>query len=378
MAIRDVWRPAQRVKPRRHLDETIRWLFRAHDATGRQGVSRSFSLLPHRRYSCTGWLPAYPETTGYIIPTLYEAASILDLPEAAERAEQMAHWETEVQLPDGAVQGGTVQDPPNPAVFNTGQALFGWVRALRETGEPGFQRAAEKATAFLIEAQDTDGAWRRGASRFVRKSERVYNARTGWALCMYGKMAGDSKALDAARRAARFAVANQLPNGWYAENCLNDSERPLTHTIAYAAQGVLEIGLLLGEESFVDSARRTARGVLSALRADGLLPGRLDRSFRPAVSWSCLTGAAQMVLIWDRLAALDEDPILQEAADRALEKVLWCQNVTSASPGIRGGVAGSYPVWGDYGRYEFLNWAAKFLVDALLGRIGKKPSGTEG
>ena len=32
----------------------------------------------------------------------------------------------------------------------------------------------------------------------------------------------------------------------------------------------------------------------------------------------------------------------------------------------RGGVKGSFPVDGEYGRYEYLNWAAKFLADALL------------
>jgi len=38
----------------------------------------------------------------------------------------------------------------------------------------------------------------------------------------------------------------------------------------------------------------------------------------------------------------------------------------SDSPGLRGGVKGSCPFDGDYGRYEVLNWATKFFVDALL------------
>ena len=32
----------------------------------------------------------------------------------------------------------------------------------------------------------------------------------------------------------------------------------------------------------------------------------------------------------------------------------------------RGGVKGSFPVDGDYGKYEYLNWAAKFLADSLM------------
>jgi hypothetical protein len=33
---------------------------------------------------------------------------------------------------------------------------------------------------------------------------------------------------------------------------------------------------------------------------------------------------------------------------------------------IRGAVKGSFPVDGDYGRFEYLNWAAKFMIDANM------------
>jgi hypothetical protein len=33
---------------------------------------------------------------------------------------------------------------------------------------------------------------------------------------------------------------------------------------------------------------------------------------------------------------------------------------------VRGGIAGSLPIWGDYSRFEYPNWAAKFFADALL------------
>jgi hypothetical protein len=34
-----------------------------------------------------------------------------------------------------------------------------------------------------------------------------------------------------------------------------------------------------------------------------------------------------------------------------------------------GAVKGAYPADGNYGRYEYLNWAAKFTVDANLREI---------
>jgi len=33
---------------------------------------------------------------------------------------------------------------------------------------------------------------------------------------------------------------------------------------------------------------------------------------------------------------------------------------------LRGGVPGSWPVWGDYGRLMILNWATNFFAEALL------------
>src|SRR5512134_3377654 len=58
------WRSTPK-SSRQHLDAAIQWICRAHDRCHGQGVSLGFSLLH-------GWLPPYPETTGYIIPTLFD------------------------------------------------------------------------------------------------------------------------------------------------------------------------------------------------------------------------------------------------------------------------------------------------------------------
>jgi hypothetical protein len=386
LAAEAAWRDGGGLRPPRelasHLLATVGWIEHAHDATGRKGVARSYSLVPHRRYARRGWLPAYPETTGYLIPTLLAAARHLGREELARRALEMAEWEAELQLESGAVRGGTVEDEVSPAVFNTGQVLFGWIAAHEATSDARFSGCATRAARWLVESQDEDGAWRRGASKFAAQNGHVYNARAAWALALHGTRTRDAAAVTAARRAADFALTQQRENGWFAENCLDDPAHPLLHTIAYAAQGVLEIGLLLDEPRFVEAARRAARGVAARVAADGALPGRLDAEWRAAAPWSCVTGEAQMVLVWDRLDALAAKAgargEFQAAATAVLRHALATQDLDHREPGIRGGVAGSFPIWGDYGRYEYLNWAAKFLVDALLGRLAHEPGGTRG
>jgi hypothetical protein len=34
--------------------------------------------------------------------------------------------------------------------------------------------------------------------------------------------------------------------------------------------------------------------------------------------------------------------------------------------GMVGGIKGSFPVDGEYGQWQYLNWAAKFCIDANL------------
>ena len=35
-----------------------------------------------------------------------------------------------------------------------------------------------------------------------------------------------------------------------------------------------------------------------------------------------------------------------------------------ATDDTRGAIRGSFPIFGSYGQYQYLNWAAKFFVDA--------------
>ena len=55
-----------------------------------------------------------------------------------------------------------------------------------------------------------------------------------------------------------------------------------------------------------------------------------------------------------------------DAARRLNRFVSRTQDLRASDRGVRGGIKGSHPIWGEYGSYEYLNWAAKFFADALL------------
>jgi hypothetical protein len=349
-----------------HLVAAIEWLVRAQDATADAGISRGYSLVRHSHYGRRGWQPSYPETTGYIIPTLYAAARRLGRPELALRAERAARWEIAIQLPTGAVRGGAISEPEAPAVFNTGQVLLGWLAAFEETGQGGFADAARRAARFLVAMLDGDGHWRRGNSRIARVDSTLYNTRTAWALAETGVRLDEEAFIAAAARNLHAAAALQTPNGWLPHCCLTDPEQPLLHTLAYAIRGLLEGGRVLGDEHLVQAAERAAWALAATVRSDGWMPGRYRRDWSAAVRWSCLTGQAQMANNWLRLAESRGDSRWLEPVATVLRFLKRTQDRGSRRPGVRGGIKGSWPVGGAYGAYEVLSWATKFFADALI------------
>ena len=377
--IRDIWpaaRPSNDVLG--HARAAMEWLCRAQDAAGGRGVSRSYSLRYQRAHGRRGWLAAYPETTGYIIPTFFDYAELTGNAEYRQRAIEMARWESEVQLDNGAVQGGVIGFNPTPAIFNTGQVLFGWARAFRECGEESFLNSARRGAEFLVKAQDPDGAWRRHGSHYARAGVNLYDARTAWGLLEAFSVTNESKFRNAAIKNLDFVIRRQQFNGWFPDCCLDDNARPLLHTIAYTMEGLLESGNFLGEPRFAEAARTAADALLERQKPDGSLAGRFDHRWQPIGDWSCLTGDAQTAIVWFRLYERSGDSRYLSRASAINRFLMKTQDLSAKDEGIRGGVKGSHPIWAEFGSFEYLNWAAKFLVDALLlenrlGRIEAEP-----
>lgn len=356
------------------LDAAADWLARAQDATPDDGVAAF--------YNCKKkvWGASYPETTGYIIPTLYAYADLAGREEFVDRATRMAIWECDIQLEGGGVRAGNMDAPKVvPTIFNTGQVLFGWVAAWQRTGDTRFADALRAASDWLVDALDEDGAWRRFGSPFSHAGLNVYNTRVAYGLALAGDALGEKRYGEAARANVDWALTQARPNGWFAHNDLEDDLRPLTHTIAYATRGVLEVGAIENVDDYLSKATATAGAVAGTARRDGALPGRLDADWRPATRWSCLTGNVQMAIVWLRLAELGcpapsgVDWI--ESARDCIAFVQSRQDLANDNPAIRGGIAGSAPVGGHYMRHCYPNWAAHFYMDAAMQYLAADRAG---
>ncbi len=343
----------------RAIDEAMSWLCRAQDCSTSQdgGVARHYSLSD-------GWGPSYPETTGYIVPTMLAYAKHGTWSSVRERARRMLDWLVSIQLSCGGFQGGKIgSSPVVPVTFNTGQILLGLASGVCEFGE--YREAMRRAADWLVSTQDSDGCWRKHPTPFAAPGEKAYETHVAWGLFEAARMEPDRPYAQAGAANVNWALRHQRENGWFEDCCLTDASQPLTHTIGYVLRGVVEAYRFTNEDSYLRAAIRTADGLLTASGKDRFLPGRLSAGWRGTVDWACLTGTSQIAHCWLMLYQYTQDVRYRDAAYAANRYVRRTMKIDGPLE-TRGAIKGSFPVSGEYGAYQYLNWACKFFIDANM------------
>jgi hypothetical protein len=359
-----------------HIEALMAWLCRAQDRSGCGGVSACFDLVQRR------WQLAYRETTGYIIPTFLAWHRLSSQQEYLDRAKAMGKWELQVQLPDGAVwepckspvTGVAARDGAiSIKVFNTGQVMLGYCALLRVTGDAEYAEGLRRAGDWLLSLQEPDGAWR----RFGNAGANGIDSRVAWALLEAFRLTGDERYRVAADRQLQWVLRQQNEAGWFANSSLEDPLRPWTHAIAYTISGLQSALPVLTEraEQFAPAIEKACRALYDAYQriqdhsnGQGFLPCTFDAHWQSSDPHSCLTGNAQIAILWLRQARSGGGAHYASAAQRMLEQLRSLHVLHARDEDIRGGVTGSFPVRIGYCRDLLPNWAAKFLADALIMR----------
>jgi hypothetical protein len=337
-------------------DRSLGWIAHSQDTVGSGGVGS---------YDFSGWSTGYPEVTGYIIPTMWDYARHLEREELGERAARMADWELSIQRPVGGWEGGNEGDGLPPVVFNTGQVMRGLLRTYEETGEERFLEGARRAGDWCVEVQDDDGSWTTSNHLGMK---RVYDTYVAAPLSKLSLIDGDEKYADAARRNCEFVLGHQRDNGWFdlCDNTPDFVHAPVTHTICYTADGLIETGRLLDENSYVAAGTRAADAMVPHAERTGYLAGRFDEDWRPAAKFVCLTGSAQLGIILMRLHETSSDERYLRTSERLLDFLFHVERLNGIGADREGAIAGSYPIWGPYAPLRFPCWATKYYLDLLL------------
>lgn len=274
-------------------------------------------------YVHSGHLNAYPEVTGYLVPTLLQCGE-------TEQAIRLVRWLLRIQRKDGSYASPSADSH----IFDTAQVLRGLLSAASLV--PGALDACGRAAAYLYAGMidggnggfAVDSVWMKRYSNSIPVTAHLYALPP---LQEVAEVLQKPEYRAAAERCLEYYLGHKaaLQIG------------TLTHFLAYELEALLDLG---GTEAAIP--------VLDTLRKlqaeDGSVRGT------NGVSWVCTPGLAQLAVCWYKVG--DRDP-----ANKAMK---WLEGHQMPS----GGFLGSYGAEATYFPDVEIPWAAKFYLDANLLR----------
>jgi uncharacterized protein YyaL (SSP411 family) len=340
------------------LDKAAGWMLTAQKANPDGGMG-SYHLI-------NKWSSSYPETTGYIIPTLINYGKKHDHPEAIDAAIRAADFLLGIQKESGGWQGGRIGENRQEIVFNTGQVIRGMIAAFGHTGQEIYLDAANRAGHWLSEVQHQTGYWQTHA---LMNAARVYDTFVDAPLLQLFEITGDEQYLMTARRNLDWVITSKMmDNGWFedCDNTIKRNDKPILHTIAYTLDGLIDCGVILKEAKYIEAARRGSAKLRDLFFSQNFLNGRYDRKWNGSEYMIC-TGCAQMAIIWMKLYRTFGEEEYLKAAGKMINILIFIQyRQFDEKPDTIGAIPGSFPLWGRYEPFAFPNWATKFFCDVLL------------
>jgi hypothetical protein len=348
-----------------HLHQTIAWLV-ASIRDNNTGSSAYYSPL-------LGWSSPYPETTGYIIPTLIRYSDFQGGRRTLDLARSLGEWLLQIQRPNGYWFEGLYRTNATgqASIFNTAQILKGMVALYEKEGNRKWLDSAVRGGEWLARGVDQEGLWAEG--NYTAGFNPSYYTQVAWPMLLVSKAAETPFIREKAQLVLDAILARRKANGVFSGWAFMKDEPAFTHTIAYTIRGFIESSLLLNDWDKYASPTLQALEFIQrrAELSRGYLPGAFDESWEPKARYTCLTGNAQLAICLLLVHSHEADLRLVNAAAKLIDVVCGVQR----SPfhrlltRSRGSVPGSIPFWGRYMFLRYPNWAAKYHADALMALL---------
>ncbi len=345
------------------LHNVFDWIKRSFESQKDGGSSAYYSMT-------SGWKASYPETTGYLIPTLYKYWEETSDATWKTLAQKATDWLLSIQRPSGGWQAFQVDTQSYERVFNTGMIIDGLCAAYDIEGSKRILNSAIKGAEWIVSQQDMDNYWRK--SNIGQGG--AYDALVCACLLEVWKRTNMNAFKDAATRGLDVISRLQTKNGWFDRcNGSETSHEPtaLTHHLGYTLEGFLRAGQILNYNNYFECARRTSERLLSRVEVNR----RLAAEYGP--HWEeipmskgriniCVTGCSQVARVFDMIAQKTRDLRYLNASAKLIDFVSAVGALDSQDQSMKNGTPGSYPIYGNYQSFQFVNWAAKYHADAIM------------
>ena len=360
-----------------HLTRSINWIKNAQDAFPDGGISRAFNLHGENlKSNKVGWQLSYPETSGYILPSLIEANKFLFDKDLDHRINRLGDFLIQMSK-DGKVRGGSLNKIENYSIFDTGQVLRGLIDYYKIRNNGKILKNIKKCSDYILESELEDtGKFR--ADNLAKNSIKyidndTINIYVVPPLIQAGEILNDEKYKDLSKRILAYTISKQKMNGYFENSDFYSNNNTLTHNIGYILEGLIETAHHLNDLSIIDKTDITLKKLCELIDDKGNINSRYSDNWQTASKDNCLTGSSQIAISLLKSNNIKKNDNFRKKALLILDNLKTYQNnyLENFGGGI-GAMWGSWPINGNYQPYEAINWANKFFIDLINLNIKTK------
>jgi hypothetical protein len=160
----------------------------------------------------------------------------------------------------------------------------------------------------------------------------------------------------------------QKKNGYFEKSDFSKKDKILTHNLGYILEGLIESYSITGIQKYLDSAELTLVNLLHLIQQDVSLKGYITNELKNGNDkFECLVGSAQIAICFYKFSKIKKNIDFEKAGEKILLDLKKKQNNYDKDfGGGIGAIWGSWPISGEYQKYEAINWANKFYLDLIL------------
>lgn len=327
-------------------------------------IVKSFKVNDHKGSSGTRsirgtWGAVYPETTGYLVPTLLAYANYFNDSKVRKLALKQYSYFKSIQNKDGSFR--QAEDNKEPIVFDTAQIILGLLAIVAEQEKPEpLLKMIRSAVDWLGLQLNDEGEFT--SYNYVKNYNPAYYARVAWPMAS-AELIKYSKPRTKTKKLISRITDLQLENRSFDKMGFQKNQSAFTHNMAYTFRGLWECAEILNDRKLKKKVRHSMNALNEQILNKGKVAGTYSAKWKADYSFICSTGNAQLALMNLILYERSGHKRNLETVELLLKPLLKSQRNHLVNAGA---VPSSIPIRGKYQRMKYTNWTQKFYCDALL------------
>ncbi len=334
------------------LRSNLIWIYNSFKANKYLGSSASRNVLGQ-------WAPPYPETTGYLIPTLLQGNRYFPLLGLSSLAQKQLHFFEKLRTQDGGYHSNT--ESGKPIVFDVAQILLGHLTLVPYVDNPDeLLQEIELTRDWLRDLLDDEGQFI--SHHYIEGYQPTYYSRIAWPLA-FAENVIDSKVSSRTKAMVEKILAQQNENYSFREWGFRKGEAAYTHTIAYTLRGLWEYSEIVNSRPIKKQVKATLKTLTTLIKSENKVAATYNEKWEGNYNYICAAGNAQLALLYLIVYERTGREAYLEPVATLLLPLLKGQRHLSLN---KGAIPSSLPIWGDYQKMKFTNWTQKFFADAVM------------